>query len=88
MPYHIARTQNRFLVAHTMATAHPDTWQCEQNKFRPGMLCAAARDEEMTLKFMLVVKDQTRNLMKMRDARRLDLRVKRVSLCVMQCVVM
>lgn len=33
-------------------------------------------DGKMTLKFMPVVKDQTRNLMKMLDARRLDLRVR------------
>lgn len=39
-----------------------------------------SKRREMTLKFMRVVKDQTRNLMKMLDARRLDLRVKRVSL--------
>lgn len=47
-------------------------------------------DGAMTLKFMPVIKDQTRNLMKMLDARRLDLRVKESAWChhaTLPCVI-
>lgn len=79
MPFHIAHT-HRFSVTHTML-AHTRTPHMKMRKIN-SKRNIVPRDEvgEMTLKFMLVVKDQTRNLMKMLDARRLDLRVKRVSL--------